>query len=260
VVVLGLVSARFVAGKVFEVPDARRVLLHVLYLQDLVGVPPLNSIYWTLCIEIQFYVVWALLMLIGTGLRRRFARTTAFYAVVLPAAVVAAAWPPGAHPFGLRGLWLPHWNLFIAGVLVWWAVVARPEDRLARAVAIAELAVLVTLAVLRGDVALGAGTVTALAIFVAGRRERLSTWLAARPLQLLGAISYSLYLVHNPITGAAFRVGYRLTGRTLVTEALWFGLVTGVCVAFAWLFHRAVERPTLALSHRVPLDGRGGAP
>jgi peptidoglycan/LPS O-acetylase OafA/YrhL len=28
---------------------------------------------------------------------------------------------------------------------------------------------------------------------------------------MLGAISYSLYLTHNPITGAAFRVGYMVT-------------------------------------------------
>jgi hypothetical protein len=28
-----------------------------------------------------------------------------------------------------------------------------------------------------------------------------------------GAISYSLYLAHNPIKGAAFRVGYMVTGR-----------------------------------------------
>ena len=61
--------------------------------------------------------------------------------------------------------------------------------------------------------------------------------------------------VHNPITGAAFRAGYRLTGRSVATEALWLVLVVALCLGGAYLFHRLVERPSLTLSHRVRLDG-----
>lgn len=260
VVALGLLSARLVPGKTFEAPGAGRVLWHVLYLQDLVGVPALNSIYWTLCIEIQFYLTFSLLMLVVTRLRRRWPGPAAFYLVMLPAALVADLWPPGLRPFGLRGLFLEHWHLFLAGVLVWWAVVARPTDRVARVLAVANLLVLAALAVARADVALAVGLGAALLIFVAGWRGKLASWLSARPLQALGAISYSLYLTHNPITGAAFRAGYRLTGRSLALEALWFVLVTVTCLVFAALFHRAIERPTLALSHRIRLSPAGGTP
>jgi peptidoglycan/LPS O-acetylase OafA/YrhL len=256
VVALGVLSARYVAGKTFELPDWRRLLVHVLYLQDLLRVKPLNPIYWTLCIEIQFYATFALLMWVATRLRRRVSAARAFYAVMLPAALVADCWPPELRPFGVREIFLPHWHLFIAGVLVWWAVVARPEDRVARALAVGNLVLLAGIAAFRAEVALAVGVAAAALIFVAGWRQKLALWLSARPLQVLGAISYSLYLTHNPITGAAFRLGYRLTGRTLFTEALWLVLVVAVCLGFALLFHLAIERPSLALGHRLSLGGR----
>jgi peptidoglycan/LPS O-acetylase OafA/YrhL len=258
VVLLGVLSSHVVAGKSFAVPTPGRVLLHVLYLQDLVGVPPLNSIYWTLCIEIQFYLTFSLLMLLVTWLGRRLARQRAFYLVMVPAMLVADLLPPHFQPVAGRRLFLEHWHLFIAGVLVWWAVVARPGDRTARALALGNLFLLATFALVRADLAQAVGVGAAALIFLVGWRGRLATALSARPLQALGAVSYSLYLVHNPITGALFRLGYRLTGRTLATEALWFVLVVGVCIGFAHLFHRAIERPTLALSHRIPLRGGEG--
>jgi peptidoglycan/LPS O-acetylase OafA/YrhL len=260
VVALGVISARFVAGKVYEVPGAGRLLVHMFYLQDLLGVQPLNSIYWTLCIEIQFYLTFSLLMLLVTRLRRRLAPERAFLLVMLPAVVIADAWPPHLRPAGTNKIFLEHWNLFMAGVLVWWAVVARPGDRTARGLALGNLAVLLGLAAVRRDVALAVGAATAGLIYLAGARKVLGTWLSFQPLQVLGAISYSLYLVHNPITGAAFRVGYGLTGRSLGLEAFWFVMVVAVSIAFAWVFHRAIERPTLGLSHKIPLQKGPRAP
>jgi peptidoglycan/LPS O-acetylase OafA/YrhL len=260
VVALGLLSNRFVPGKAFAPPGAGRVLAHVLYLQDLLGVPPLNSIYWTLCIEIQFYLAFALLMLVATALRRRgLSVDRAFYAVILPAALIADLWPLGLAPFEVRGLFVSRFHLFVAGVVVWWAVVPRRGDRPATVLGAGSVVLLATAAAVRGDVALGAGAATAAAILVAGTLRKLATWLSARPLQFLGAISYSLYLVHNPVTGALFRAGYRLTGDTVALEATWLGLVLGLCVALAYAFHRAVERPSLALSRRIALRARRGS-
>jgi hypothetical protein len=44
-----------------------------------------------------------------------------------------------------------------------------------------------------------------------------SSW---RWIQMLGAISRSPCLTHNPITGAAFRMGYMVTGCSLILEAV----------------------------------------
>jgi peptidoglycan/LPS O-acetylase OafA/YrhL len=90
-------------------------------------------------------------------------------------------------------------------------------------------------------------------VLAVGLAGRLETWLSWRALQGLGAISYSLYLTHNPVTGALFRVGFRLTGRSPAWEAVWFVLATAACIGFAWGFHRLIEAPSLALSRRIRL-------
>ena len=56
---------------------------------------------------------------------------------------------------------------------------------------------------------------TAGLLYLASRLGTLTTWLNFRWLLFLGSISYSLYLIHNPITGAFYRVAYRLTGHGL---------------------------------------------
>ena len=79
-----------------------------------------------------------------------------------------------------------------------------------------------------------------------------------RPLQFLGMISYSLYLIHNPITGASYYVAYRITGRSLGTEAFGFVTVVAVNIAAAYAFWWLLERPSLELSHRLEVEGRRG--
>jgi peptidoglycan/LPS O-acetylase OafA/YrhL len=252
VVVLGLVSSRAVAGKIFVVPSVGRVLAHVFYLQELLGVPPLNTIYWTLCLEVQFYVSFCLLMIIATRLRPRLGREAAFYATVLPAAAIANLWALHVEPFDVRGLFLSEWHLFLAGVLIW-AAIAQPTARWIFWIAAGDLVLLALSALIFRSVTTAAGTLTAVSILVAGRCGGLSTWLGARPLQFLGRVSYSLYLVHNPITGAAFRIGYRFVNHGATSEGILFLVVVGVCVAVAYLLYLTVEKPSLMLSRRVRL-------
>jgi len=68
-VAFAYLSARVVPGKAYVPPDGLQVLAHVLYLPVLLHVPLINSVYWTLCLEIQFYLVYALLMVAATALR-----------------------------------------------------------------------------------------------------------------------------------------------------------------------------------------------
>lgn len=251
-VAIAVLSTRFVPGKTYDVPDVGHVMAHVFYLQGFLGITPISVVYWTLCLEIQFYLSFSLLMLLVTTLRRRRAPGAALALVLVPAVLFADLWALGMGPFHVPGLFLGFWHLFLAGVTVWWAM-HRPEDRIAAPLAIANLVLLAAAGVVQADAPLLAGVMTAATIYVAGHRDKLGTWLAARPLQALGAMSYSLYLIHNPITGAAFRVGYRLTGRSLWLEAVWFVLVTGLCIAVAYVSYRLIERPSLALGHRIPL-------
>jgi peptidoglycan/LPS O-acetylase OafA/YrhL len=71
-----------------------------------------------------------------------------------------------------------------------------------------------------------------------------------RPLAYLGAISYSLYLVHVPISVRLSNLANRL-GSSLALEFAVIFAALGVCIAAAAVFHWLVERPSVELATRV---------
>ena len=261
VLAFGYLSARMVAGKEPPQVTPGQLLAHLFYLQDLLGYEPIGSIYWTLCLEIQFYLVFCALMGLaqtvggtepGPGGRR------GLLGVFLPAALVSLLWATGLVEKNLtRGLFLPEWHGFLAGVFAYWAMsgVIAPAWFWAYAGLL-----------LVGGVARAAGAATderpqlwvftiacaavAAFLYAAGRAGRLQTWMNWRWLQFLGMVSYSLYLIHNPITGAVFRVGYRLTGTGLVWQAFWTAGSVAASIVAATLLWWLVERPSMALSKR----------
>ncbi|GAA1760185.1 acyltransferase [Luedemannella helvata] len=98
-----------------------------------------------------------------------------------------------------------------------------------------------------------AGVVTAAAVLGSAMLVTLFVaWPAARRLGehpvvgWLGAVSFSLYLVHEPVVvSAALLLGGRANaGYTLLVSL-------PASLALAWLFHRLVERPSHRLSRRV---------
>ena len=71
-------------------------------------------------------------------------------------------------------------------------------------------------------------------------------FLRSRPIQFLGMISFSLYLVHEPIIIAASRLG-RLDPSIILTGAL-------TSVGVAYLFYRTIEKRAHALSRSLAAE------
>jgi peptidoglycan/LPS O-acetylase OafA/YrhL len=69
-------------------------------------------------------------------------------------------------------------------------------------------------------------------------------------LSKLGAISYSLYLVHVPIGGKIINFATRLPSVWYVQLSALI-LASVITIAAAYIFWRFIERPTKALSHRI---------
>jgi peptidoglycan/LPS O-acetylase OafA/YrhL len=97
---------------------------------------------------------------------------------------------------------------------------------------------------------------TAILLWAVTLNGSIFTALNWRWLQFLGLISYSLYLIHNPVTGATFRVGYMLTGRSLGTELLWWMVSVGFCMLAAWAMWWALERTGIKLARKISLQPR----
>lgn len=252
-VAFALASLRFVPGKHYDPPTLGQVAAHVLYLQELLGIREINEVYWTLCQEIQFYLVFCLLL---WAVHAQGARRGALASVFGPALAIAAAFPLLLPPLPVRGLFLPLWHGFLLGAVAYWVVAGKVGRRWFVAFAGAIGLALVRAGVEgRGADALqtAAFLATAALLLAAGLRGRMGRWLGWWPLQWLGKISYSLYLIHNPVTGAAFRASHQLLPAGAPGELVGFAFALACVLGASWLTWFVIERPSQALARRIAL-------
>ncbi len=235
-------------GKPAELPSGPHLLSHLLYLQDLLGYGQVNVAFWTLCIEFQFYLAFAVLLGLAQVLSRRLGREGVLPLLFSVLFVLSLAWPARLLDAKLLTFWLvPHAYIFLAGALTWWAL----EGRLPRPVWFAFTAVLWGLFLWRLDSRLFVTAATTSILYMAGRRQRLHDWLAARPFQYLGRVSYSLYLVHVPLCMLLLAVKVRVAPPSDGVALAFLGVVFAASLAAAHVLYTWVEAPCLEWTRRL---------
>lgn len=244
-VAFAYLSAR-VKHEAYAVPSLAEFGAHMTYLQVILGMPVINTAFWTLTYEFQFYLFLAGILTLAAADRSAGWRTAAWgfmYLLALVGAVGGFAWVR-------EGVFLDLWPAFFIGSLCYRAV----DDRLAR---IALVPLVLAIAVVHNPTMLvSAGTALfLLATALTGIAERNSRIPFA---QYLGAISYSLYLIHNPLIGATGFAVRRLVGTSALADLVALVVIVGACVVGASLFWWAIERPSLRLTHAISLSGARG--
>lgn len=202
-----------------------QILLHLGYLNVFFKYDWINPIFWTLAVEVQYY------LLIGLAFPLLLNRHV-FWGLIAPLCVALTFLLPfdgyifrylpffllGIAAFQYRVRVLERWHFLLSvgalAMVAWISIGWQP-----------------TLAALFSALAIG---------FVRS---------APRPFVAAGSISYSLYLIHGPIgytVGSAMQ--RRLPGLPPIGIVL---LSLAVCILSAWVLYRLVELPSLRLSKRI---------
>ncbi len=225
------------------VPAPHVYVAHVLYLQDALngwwGVTNMLAPSWSLCIEIQLYLVFVLILLVT---RTRFLSTCAVF--LLAVASLSVTWAKlNDHN---NWIFITHWYMFALGVLTYWTHRGWIRSWI--------LGVTLCLAVCAHAASDQpeplVATLATLAVVLASRQGTLTTWLGGRFMQWLGRVSYPLYLIHLHVGVAIILIGCRLS-KTPGAVVLWITMATGACFLAAHLLHALVERPSLKLASRL---------
>lgn len=237
-------------------PALGTLIGHLLYLQELLALPEIQIVYWTLTYEVQFYLVTLLGAWMWCHARAR-SEASARAAWLLPAAFIgtAIASSLGDQQWMPRGVFLNFWFAFAAGALAyvagWRRLGATPLVALALIAAIALWRAPGTREVFNTPAML-----TALGLFFAARTGWLTIGGKQRWLIGLGAISYSLYLVHLPILMLSASIVRRVFGDGVIADTGKVLAYLLLCLGGATVFWRLVEAPTHRLAQRY---GRGRA-
>jgi peptidoglycan/LPS O-acetylase OafA/YrhL len=257
-IALNLVAAAAVHSTAYDGVGPVTVLTNMLYLDNLLGARSIIPVGWTLCLELQFYLLIAVLLV----LLRRFSQSAlmAFLAFV-PLWGWSVSIALGIVALPLPGLFLGHWYLFLMGAAI--AMFIRHRSLRASLCVGAGLVALVAVAVVTSDASNLFAVGASITILVAAGAGRLAWPMGGAIVQYLGKISYSLYLVHTLVGSRVLRLLLRNHPvEELGAATRWALMAAGVAasVAFAHALWRFVERPAQRVSRRVSLAVEPSAP
>lgn len=207
---------------------------------------PINAVYWSLAIEVQFYFIVALALCSGRAWNHCLAAVTVLcllligFEVPLPATLFVSYWPQFAVGIGLH--------------MLTQRSVALPGDGGVRTSVIAALcfgALIIAIARTGMPSPLGFAVAAAVAIWLMGHVESGARRRFAAPLHPLvrlplrlalaaGVCSYSVYLLH----GKLYLLPWMFVRQVVPADSVWTLVgVVFMTVALCYGFYVIVERP-----------------
>jgi peptidoglycan/LPS O-acetylase OafA/YrhL len=230
-------------------PDTKSVVVNGLLVQNVDLAPSPNRAFWSMAVEAQLYIALPLLLLM---VRRVGGMAMVATVTLLVATVgIAGSHDPRLHTFDVQSP--PDLAaLFAIGVLAAGVVGAGssrkgwPWGWLAL---VAVIPVLLTI----WDLALGPAIACLLIALATGRPAPLARVLDSRPIRGLGLVSFSVYLLHEPVIVFVYsRIVRQRYHHGPVAFLVMIAIVVPVTIGLAWVFARVFERPFLRQRSPAP--------
>lgn len=253
---LSIPLCAFATWRLWHLPfGAREFLVNLTLLQDLFGIDSASGTYWTLLVELVFYVLCIILVLAGSLQKPFRIATIAVVFAALHSAAAYALWL-GA-PLNRLAAFMPvHLSFMLCGTLFRYRHDGRLTSEAARALFNGLIAYYLMVFPVGAIWARGpfnnyvVSSALGLLIFIAGT---MFVRLRSRAMQWLGAISYSIYLFHVVVLfvglwwllrqpeGSIWRVQHM---------AVYLIACTLITILIAALVHRFVEQPGIRFGRR----------
>lgn len=241
-----LTGAVLMIGPVQQAPSVPQILVNLTMLQQFLDIPGIDDVYWTLFVELKFYILFAVVVWFGVTYRRVVLFNMIWTVLYLFAAfskfqLLIVITEPRFAPYFVAGTTLYLIYRFGPNLLLWgmlaismaisvWSLQKRVEPLtpvfgVSYPVSLGIMFALFGLMIL---LALG----------------KLS-WLRWPGLMTVGALTYPVYLLHR-------QLGWVAIVHLRDAAPVWLlapAIVAGA-LALAWLTHRLVERPLARLLRR----------
>lgn len=253
-------------------PDLWQLLAHALLLQSILGEESLSAGVWYVAIDFQLFALTTLLLAgvawAGAALRRRWgdqmpARCWPWPVSVAQVLVVAgvAASLLGFNRDAQWDIWAVYFfGAYGLGMLAYWAVQA-PRALGAWSWALLMTALVVAALGLEWRPRIALAGVTALALVAAMRSPAMAGWKGWAPLNRLGQMSYSVFLVHFAVCVFVNAVVSQAWPQSIAAAMTGMVAAFGLSLAAGHVLYERVERhvPTWqsALRWQAGLVGTG---
>ncbi len=207
----------------------KSIFLHLTYLVPFVKHADwFNDVYWTLSIEFQYYILIGLAYPFLMRLKPVFT----LVAVIIPPIVCILL------KANARGIIVTNLYDFTIGFIVFLGFIKKIDAKYTI------LALLAFSGYVMFAVSIKSGlTPLIAALIILYYRNALSF----KPVLSIGNISYSLYLIHIPVSTLVVRIA----GQYVTASGYLFLLSIGFSLFAAFLFYIAIEKPAIRYSHKI---------
>lgn len=208
-------------------------LFNLTMLQKWLRIPAVDGVYWTLAVELSFYLIMFCIFLLNWLKRIEFI-SALWLVVIFIASILKQEYNFYIHWFIELTFLLKYGYLFIAGMMFYRYMTVQSK----RALGLILISLLAGFYI--GDTPFWILCIFYL-IFTLFSMSKLG-FISVRPLTFLGAISYSLYLIHQNIGFVIIKI---LEDSGLANGVTVLLIPTLISIVIATLIYKLVEQPSL---------------